>query len=116
MWSCGVILFALWYRQYPFDASERRYTCKIVKADYTIPDYVPVSAECKHLVQNLLIPEPRRRMCMEDILAQPWFCEALPEGALKMNDFYLAWSAPLSEVSTIIIATIKSLAVIWDDL
>ncbi len=55
-------------------------------------------------------------MCMEDILAQPWFCEALPEGALKMNDFYLAWSAPLSEVSTIIIATIKSLAVIWDDL
>ncbi len=100
LWSCGVILFALLYGRYPFDATERRCARKVVTADYTIPEQVPVSAECKALVQRLLCPDPKARICMEDILAQPWFCEALPEGALTMNEYYLAASVDLSEVIT----------------
>ena len=98
LWSCGVILFALLYGRYPFDATERHYARKVVTADYTIPEQVAVSAECKALMQRLLCPDPKARICMEDILAQPWFCEALPEGALTMNDYYLAGSVDLSEV------------------
>ncbi len=100
LWSCGVILYALLYGRYPFDASEKHYARKIVRADYTFPEHVPVSEECKVLMQRLLVPEPSQRMCMEEILVQPWFGKALPEGALEMNDFYLGWSAPLYEVST----------------
>jgi serine/threonine-protein kinase SRK2 len=102
LWSCGVILFALLYGRYPFDATERHYARKVVTAEYTIPEQVPVSAECTALMQRLLCPDPKARICMEDILAQPWFCEALPEGALTMNDYYLAGSVDLSEVITAI--------------
>ena len=98
LWSCGVILFALLYGRYPFDATERHYARKVVTADYTIPEQVAVSDECKALMQRLLCPDPKARICMEDILEQPWFCEALPKGALAMNDYYLAGSVDLSEV------------------
>lgn len=99
LWSCGVILFALLFGRYPFDTSKRHYIRKMVKADYTMPEDVPVSAECKELVQRLLVPEPSHRMSMRDILAHPWFLQGLPEGALAMNDFYLAWSADVNEAS-----------------
>ena len=101
LWSCGVILFALLYGRYPFDASEKYYMRKIVSADYTLPEQVPVSAECVALMQRLLVPEPRQRMCMQEILIQPWFCCDLPSGAQNMNQFYLQHSAPLDEVLTI---------------
>ncbi|DBA86304.1 TPA: hypothetical protein ACH3X2_005543 [Trebouxia sp. C0005] len=97
LWSCGVILFALLYGRYPFDATERHCARKVVTADYTIPEQVTVSAECKTLMQRLLCPDPKARICMEDILAQPWFCEALPTGALTMNDYYMTGSVDLSE-------------------
>ncbi|DBA77617.1 TPA: hypothetical protein ACH3X1_009416 [Trebouxia sp. C0004] len=97
LWSCGVILFVLLYGRYPFDATERHYARKVVTADYTIPEQVPVSGECKALVHHLLCPDPKARICMEDILAQPWFRKALPAGALTMNDYYLAGSVDLSE-------------------
>lgn len=97
LWSCGVILFALLYGRYPFDASQRRCARKVVTADYIIPDQVAVSAECKALVQRLLCPDPKARICMEDILAQPWFREGLAKGALTMNDYYLAGSTDLNE-------------------
>ena len=99
LWSCGVILFALLFGRYPFDTSERHYLRKMVKADYTFPEDVPVSAECKELVQRLLVPEPSHRMSMLDILAHPWFLQDLPEGALAMNDFYLAHSPDVTEAS-----------------
>ena len=104
LWSCGVILFALLYGRYPFDASERRCARKVVTADYIIPDQVAVSAECKTLVQRLLCPDPKARICMEDILAQPWFREGLAKGALTMNDYYLATSADLNEVITAVMS------------
>lgn len=108
LWSCGVILFALLYGRYPFDATERHCARKVVTADYTIPEQVTVSAECKTLMQRLLCPDPKARICMEDILAQPWFCEALPTGALTMNDYYMTGSVDLSEV----IAAVVSVTVV----
>lgn len=41
IWSCGVILYAMLYGRYPFDAKEPRFARKIVAAEYTL---LPVRA------------------------------------------------------------------------
>jgi serine/threonine protein kinase len=41
IWSCGVILFAILFGKYPFDAHEPRFARNIVDANYTLP---PVNA------------------------------------------------------------------------
>ena len=37
IWSCGIILFAILFGRYPFDAREPRFARKIVKAQYSLP-------------------------------------------------------------------------------
>ena len=53
IWSCGVILYAMLYGKYPFDAKEARFAQRIVTADYTL---LPVRPCCHHLVLPLLPP------------------------------------------------------------
>ena len=37
IWSCGVIMYAMLYGKYPFDATQRNFARQIVNANYTIP-------------------------------------------------------------------------------
>ena len=45
IWSCGVILYAILFGKYPFDAKDPRFARKVVAASYTIPQ---VSLLCLH--------------------------------------------------------------------
>lgn len=98
LWSCGVALFALLFGQYPFDPQDKFQNRKIVSEDYTIPANIPISPECKHVLQGLLRASPANRMCMEELLCHPWFLKDLPDGALEMNDKYLGQSVSLKQV------------------
>lgn len=98
LWSCGVALFALLFGQYPFDHQDKFQNRKIIAEDYTIPAGIPISPECKHVLQGLLCASPARRMCMEELLSHPWFLKDLPGGALAMNDHYLSFSVSLEQV------------------
>ena len=98
LWSCGVVLYALLYGRYPFDAENKYYVRKIVAAEYVIPQDIPVSSECKHLLQGLLVADPEKRMSIQEMLTQPWLCQDLPEGALEMNHTYLAYPLSLHQV------------------
>ena len=89
IWSCGVILYAMLFGRYPFNARERDYARKIVSAQYVLPSDVPVSAECADLLTRVLVADPHVRLSMDDIKRHPWFNQDLPGGALQMNDFYL---------------------------
>ena len=93
-----MILYALLFGQYPFDAEQKYYVRKIVAAEYTIPQDIPVSSECRHLLQGLLVADPEQRMSMQKVLSQPWFCQDLPQGALEMNHAYLAYDLSLDQV------------------
>ena len=89
IWSCGIILYAMLFGRYPFNARERDYARKIVSAQYVLPSDVPVSAECADLLTRVLVADPHVRLSMDDIKRHPWFNQDLPGGALQMNDFYL---------------------------
>ena len=89
IWSCGIILYAILFGRYPFNAKDRDYARKIVNAEYPIPPDVPVSYECVSLVRRILVADPSQRLSIEDIKLHPWFLRDLPNGALHMNDFYL---------------------------
>lgn len=98
LWSCGVLLYALLYGRYPFDAEQKYYVRKIVAAEYVIPQDIPVSSQCKHLLRGLLVPNPQHRMSIPEVLSQPWFRHDLPQGALDMNHAYLAYPLSLDQV------------------
>ncbi|CAK0784789.1 hypothetical protein CVIRNUC_007993 [Coccomyxa viridis] len=89
LWSCGIILYAVLFGRYPFDAQDRDYARKIVNADYEVPVDVPVNPECVDLLLRILVADPAERLSIEDIKMHPWFLRDLPRGALDMNDFYL---------------------------
>ena len=48
IWSSGVILYAMLYGKYPFDAKEARFARKIVAADYKLLSVRP----CPHSVSS----------------------------------------------------------------
>ena len=101
IWSCGIILYAMLFGRYPFNARERDYAKKIVRAEYVVPDDVPVSSECVDLLTRVLVADPNARMSMEDIKSHFWFIQDLPEDALDMNDFYLQAPQNMEMVSVI---------------
>jgi serine/threonine-protein kinase SRK2 len=100
IWSCGIILFAMLFGRYPFNARERDYVKKIVEAKFVLPSDVPVSEECKNLLNGMLRADPKQRLPMDSIKAHPWFIQELPGGALEMNNFYLQAPQFLDMVST----------------
>ncbi|GAB4818130.1 hypothetical protein N2152v2_005176 [Parachlorella kessleri] len=89
IWSAGIIMYAMLFGQYPFDARDPRFARKVVTGAYTIPDRVPVSAGCRDLLTRMLVPNPQQRISLEDVIRHPWFAMGLPSGALGMNEMLL---------------------------
>lgn len=89
IWSCGIILYAILFGRYPFDAREPRFARKIVTANYTVPSNPQVSPECLDMLKRVLIAEPAQRISMTEIKTHKWFTKGLPPGALEMNEFLL---------------------------
>ncbi len=58
--------------------------------DYTFPERLQLSEECKDLVSRLLVADPARRITLPDILRHPWYLRDLPAGVGEMNDDLLA--------------------------
>lgn len=85
------------YGRYPFDSKGKDYARKFHAAEYDLPPEVPASAAVIDLIGKLLVADPTRRASMDDILSHPWFQQALPTGALQMNDYYLAKAPRVSE-------------------
>ncbi|CAE5964553.1 unnamed protein product [Arabidopsis arenosa] len=94
VWSCGVTLYVMLVGAYPFeDPSDpkdfRKTIGRILKAQYSIPDYVRVSDECRHLLSRIFSANPEKRITIEEIKNHSWFLKNLPvemsEGSLMMN-------------------------------
>ncbi|GJM92434.1 hypothetical protein PR202_ga08908 [Eleusine coracana subsp. coracana] len=51
---------------------------QISKVQYTIPDYVHISTECRQLIARIFVANPAKRITMKEIKSHPWFLKNLP--------------------------------------
>lgn len=73
-----MILFTLLTGELPFDEeNEAMMQAKILRLEYTIPDYL--SSESQDLVRRILKIDPAERLSLDHILNHPWFSLDLPE-------------------------------------
>ncbi|KAG0498638.1 hypothetical protein HPP92_003329 [Vanilla planifolia] len=83
VWSCGVTLYVMLVGSYPFEEPEdpknfRKTINRILAVQYSIPDYVRVSADCRHLLSRIFVSNPLKRITIPDIKRHPWFLKNMP--------------------------------------
>ncbi|KAI6692116.1 hypothetical protein NL676_019826 [Syzygium grande] len=83
VWSCGVTLYVMLVGAYPFEDPDdpknfRKTIQRILSVHYSIPDYVRVSIECKHLLSRIFVANPEKRITIPEIKQHPWFLKNLP--------------------------------------
>ncbi len=66
----------------------------MVRQRYELPPAVEVSPAGKELLTRMLHPDPRERIPIEAVMADPWFTTNLPPEAATMNANYLSQSFP----------------------
>ncbi|KAA0157323.1 hypothetical protein FNF27_06148 [Cafeteria roenbergensis] len=72
VWSCGVILYVLLAGFLPFDEDTMsKLFAKIQKAEYQFPVWIKESA--RDLIAKILVPDPTKRLTVDDIMTHPWF-------------------------------------------
>ncbi|EFN51280.1 hypothetical protein CHLNCDRAFT_141214 [Chlorella variabilis] len=77
-WSFGILIYELLYGTTPFRGSRRDATFEnVLKKPLAFPDSVPVSAECKDLITQLLAKEASKRVGSragaDEIKRHAWF-------------------------------------------
>ncbi|MED6157950.1 Serine/threonine-protein kinase sapk2 [Stylosanthes scabra] len=83
VWSCGVTLYVMLVGAYPFEDPEdprnfRKTLQRILSVHYSIPDYVRVSKECRHLLSRIFVANPEKRITIPEIKMHSWFLQNLP--------------------------------------
>ncbi|GAV91528.1 Pkinase domain-containing protein [Cephalotus follicularis] len=90
VWSCGVTLYVMLVGAYPFEDPEdpRNISMtlkKITNVQYSIPDYVRISTECKQLMSCIFVANPARRITISEIKQHPWFRKNFPRELIEIE-------------------------------
>ncbi|GJN20143.1 hypothetical protein PR202_gb07482 [Eleusine coracana subsp. coracana] len=51
---------------------------RILGVQYSIPDYVRVSSDCRRLLSQIFVADPSKRITIPEIKQHPWFLKNLP--------------------------------------
>ena len=78
IWSLGVLLFVCVTGTYPFDSATKNRAevfKKIQNCQFAYPATIEskLSNECKDLIKNMIVVNPKKRLTGEQCLAHPWF-------------------------------------------
>lgn len=77
VWSFGVILYALLCGSLPFDDEHVPNLFKKIKhGSFTLPGHL--STWSRHLLVQMLVVDPSKRIRLQDIKEHPWFEDRLP--------------------------------------
>ncbi|OWM86374.1 hypothetical protein CDL15_Pgr021460 [Punica granatum] len=108
VWSCGVTLYVMLVGAYPFEDPEdprnfRKTIGRIMSVQYSIPDYIRVSAECRHLLSHIFVANPAKRITIPEIKQHPWFLKNLPKELIEgeRTNYETELDKPLQSVEEI---------------
>ncbi|XP_022746513.1 serine/threonine-protein kinase SRK2E-like isoform X2 [Durio zibethinus] len=109
VWSCGVTLYVMLVGAYPFEDPEdprnfRKTIHRILNVQYSIPDYVHVSPECRHLISMIFVADPAKRISIPEIRNHEWFLKNLPADLMdenRMNNQFEEPDQPMQSVDKI---------------
>ncbi|XP_028550470.1 serine/threonine-protein kinase SAPK3 isoform X2 [Dendrobium catenatum] len=70
VWSCGVTLYVMLVGSYPFEEPDdpknfRKTISRILAVQYSIPEYVRVSADCRQLLSRIFVSNPSKNLPRE---------------------------------------------------
>lgn len=96
VWSCGVTLYVMLFGAYPFEdpadpKNFKKSLARILSVQYSIPENIPISMECRHLLSRIFVANPEKRTKIPEIKTHPWFLKNLPMelmegGSWQSND------------------------------
>ncbi|RDL30753.1 Uncharacterized protein BP5553_10098 [Venustampulla echinocandica] len=78
LWSLGVLMYEFLVGQAPFEDSIALTHRRIVRCEYTVPQFV--SPEAKDLIMKLLVVDPEKRISLEQVQEHPWIIKYCVEG------------------------------------
>ncbi|KAJ4777657.1 Serine/threonine-protein kinase [Rhynchospora pubera] len=83
VWSCGVTLYVMLVGSYPFEDPEdprnfKKTISRILGVQYSVPDYVRISPDCRKLLSQIFVSNPSKRITIPEIKKHPWFLKSLP--------------------------------------
>ncbi|KAF5451350.1 hypothetical protein F2P56_026465 [Juglans regia] len=83
VWSCGVTLYVMLVGAYPFEDPDepkdfRRTIQRILSVQYSIPDGIQISPECRDLISRIFVFDPATRITIPEIKNHEWFLKNLP--------------------------------------
>lgn len=92
VWSCGVTLYVMLVGAYPFEDCDdprnfKKTINRILSVQYSIPDYVRVSKECRHLLSRIFVANPEKRISIPEIKKHAWFLKNLPLEFLEGEEY-----------------------------
>jgi BR serine/threonine kinase len=77
IWSCGVILFVLVFREMPFDGRSRsERAAKIQRADFVLPN---IDTRVSRLINRMLVWDADKRLTAAEIMNHPALAIGLPD-------------------------------------
>ncbi|XP_077213335.1 serine/threonine-protein kinase SAPK2-like [Tasmannia lanceolata] len=100
VWSCGVTLYVMLVGAYPFEdpvdpRNFRKTIGRILSVHYSIPDYVRVSMQCRHLLSRIFVSNPEKRITIPEIKNHPWFLSNMPIDLAVGDD----WNSENSDIN-----------------
>ncbi|CAL5197675.1 unnamed protein product [Lathyrus oleraceus] len=109
VWSCGVTLYVMLVGSYPFeDPNEpkdfRKTIQRVLSVQYSIPDAVQISPECRHLISRIFVFDPAERITMPEIWKHKWFLTNLPMDLMDekiMGNQFEEPEQPMQSIDTI---------------
>ncbi|GMP38177.1 hypothetical protein CsSME_00009524 [Camellia sinensis var. sinensis] len=77
---------------------------RILNVQYSIPDYVHISPECRHLISRIFVGDPTKRITIPEIRNHEWFLKNLPADLMDeeaMNNQFEEPEQPMQSVDEI---------------
>ncbi|KAF1948828.1 serine/threonine-protein kinase-like protein [Byssothecium circinans] len=86
LWSLGVLMYEFLVGEAPFEDSQAKTQRRIVRGEYSVPNFV--SPEAKDLIKKLLVLDPEKRLSLVEVEKHPWIlkhCKAGTSGLERVS-------------------------------